>query len=194
MVLFINSCVREKSRTFELAAHLLAHLHDEPILERRLSDIDFPPIDEAYLVQRDANLNAANLDDPMFQFANEFASADTIVIAAPYWDLSFPSMLKRYLELVNVVGVTFRYSESGCPEGLCKAKRLFYVSTAGGDLCPEEYGFGYVAALCKEFYGIGEIKSFMAKGLDIYGRSPQKILEDAKREIDEYFAGLSRTL
>ena len=36
-----------------------------------------------------------------------------IVIAAPYWDLSFPAVLKTYLEQINVLGVTFDYSDDG---------------------------------------------------------------------------------
>ena len=59
----------------------------------------------------------------MFSLAKEFAIADTIVIAAPYYDLSFPAMLKQYFEQINVLGVTFTYSDSGIPEGLCKARR-----------------------------------------------------------------------
>lgn len=157
------------------------------IAERRLADFEFPKVDEAYLEKRDALIEAHKLNDAMFALANEFASADEIVIAAPYWDMSFPAALKQYFELINVIGITFRYTETGQPEGLCKAKRLFYVSTSGGDYCPEEFGFGYVDALCKGFYGIPETNLFMARGLDIVGRDVNAILEGAKREIDGYF-------
>ena len=30
-----------------------------------------------------------------------------------------------------MVGITFRYTSEGVPEGLCRAKRLNYVTTAG---------------------------------------------------------------
>ncbi len=189
MVLFIDACVRQSSRTLELSRRLLSHLSHDQIVERRLADFEFPKVDEAYLEKRDALIEAHKLNDTMFALANEFASADEIVIAAPYWDMSFPATLKQYFELINVIGITFRYTETGQPKGLCKAKRLFYVSTSGGDYCPEEFGFGYVDALCKGFYGIPETTLFMARGLDIVGRDVNAILEGAKREIDGYFDG-----
>ena len=89
------------------------------------------------------------------------------MIAAPYWDLSFPAMLKQYLELINVVGITFKYSEEGIPVGLCRANRLYYVTTAGGHYVPEEFGFGYVKALAQNYYGIQDVRQISAVGLDI---------------------------
>ena len=48
--------------------------------------------------------------DPLFGLARQFAAADRIVIAAPYWDLSFPAALKQYVEQINVLGITFIYT------------------------------------------------------------------------------------
>ena len=42
----------------------------------------------------------------MFDYANAMAQADMIVIAAPYWDMSFPASLKIFLEAASVVGIT----------------------------------------------------------------------------------------
>ncbi len=52
-------------------------------------------------------------DDPYFRYARQFAGADEIVIAAPYWDLSFPSVLKVYLEHICITGITFQYTPEG---------------------------------------------------------------------------------
>lgn len=71
--------------------------------------------------------------------------------------MSFPAMLKQYLEQVNVVGITFIYSEDGVPVGLCRANRLFYVTTAGGYYAPDIYGFGYLKALAQNYYGIQDV-------------------------------------
>ena len=90
-----------------------------------------------------------------------------IVVAAPYWDLSFPAALKQYFEQINVLGITFKYSAEGTPIPLCKAKELIYVTTAGGAFVPEEFGFGYVKALAQGFYGIPDVRQVREVGLDI---------------------------
>ena len=76
-------------------------------------------------------------------------------------------------------GITFTYTSEGVPRGLCKAKRLTYITTAGGDFFPEEYGFGYVKALARNFYGISDVNLIKALGLDIYGADIEKIINAA---------------
>lgn len=51
--------------------------------------------------------------DPLFRYAKQFAQAADIVVAAPYWDLSFPAILKVYLEQICVTGLTFQYTPEG---------------------------------------------------------------------------------
>ena len=114
-VLFINACVRTDSRTERLAYRLLEKL-EKPCVEVRLEEIAFPVADEAFLQRRDRLLSDGKFGDSMFDLARQFAAAEEIVIAAPYWDLSFPAALKQYLEQINVVGITFRYTEEGVPE------------------------------------------------------------------------------
>ena len=183
MILFINACVRKESRTKQLADYLLGKL-DGPVTEIRLEEIAFPAVDEAFLARRDALAAEGAYDDAIFALAKQFAAADQIVIAAPYWDLSFPAALKQYLEQITVVGVTFTYSPEGFPVGLCKARKLYYVSTAGGDCVPDEYGFGYVKALAQGFYGIQEVEQFQAAGLDIIGADVAGILAACEEEMD----------
>ena len=193
MLLYINACARKDSRTKKLADCLLAVL-DEPVTELRLTDLTFPPVDEAFLQKRDRLLAEKDFADPMFALARQFAEADTIVIAAPFWDLSFPAVLKAYLEQINVVGITFRYTPEGIPEGLCRAQKLYYVTTVGGEYFPEEYGFGYVEALAKNFYGIRDAELIKAAGLDIVGASVEEILLKCEDEIVRRFQSAKRHL
>ena len=81
-------------------------------------------------------------------------------------------------------GVTFRYGNNGVPQGLCRAKRLIYVTTAGGPIF-QNFGFSYVEALAKGFYGIQDVRLVKAEGLDIWGADPRAILEQAKRDYLE---------
>ena len=182
MILFINACVRQQSRTKQLADSLLSKLGG-PVKEVRLEEIRFPLTDESFINRRDSLIQEGKFDDPMFTLAVDFSEADQIVIAAPYWDLSFPASLKQYFEQINVVGITFRYTEDGIPQGLCRAGKLWYVMTAGGMYCPEEFGFGYVDALAKNFYGIQETELIKATGLDIVGADVEGIMKKAVSEL-----------
>ena len=184
MILFVNACVREQSRTKRLADNLLSFLKGTAE-EVRLSDIAFPAVDEAFLQKRERLIWEGRFDDPLFRYARQFAEASQIVIAAPYWDLSFPAALKQYLEQVSVPGITFTYTEDGLPKGLCAADRLYYVTTAGGQYAPEDFGFGYVRALCRDLFGIGQAELIRAVGLDLDGADVEGILWKSIREIFE---------
>ena len=115
--------------------------------------------------------------------ARQFAAADTIVIAAPHWDLSFPAALKQYVEQINVRGITFEYTPEGVPVGLCKARKLYYVTTAGGNFVPQDFGYGYIKALAESFYGIKDVELISATGLDIWGADAEAIVEDRIRQL-----------
>ena len=182
MILFINACVRKQSRTLRLAKQLLNSFREE-IKEVRLEDLEFPLTDEAFIVRREELKNSGYYNDPMFDLGRDFAKADRIVIAAPYWDLSFPAMLKQYFEQINVLGLTFTYSESGTPRGLCRAKQLYYVTTAGGRILSDDYGFGYVKALANTFYGIGEVHQIKAEGLDMESADAEEILKETEKKM-----------
>lgn len=185
-ILWINACPREQSRTLELAHHLLGKLEgsvDElPIFEENLL-----PLNGKTLALRDKMIASGKLDHPLFKYARQFAQADTVVIAAPFWDLSFPSALKVWLEYVMALNITFRYTEEGSPVSLCKAKRLYYISTAGGPIVPAHLGFDYVNALAKGYFGIEETACFTAEHLDMIGSDVDAILAQAKAEIDAYW-------
>lgn len=185
-ILFINACPREGSRTLELARHLLTKL-DGTVEELALFEENLLPLNGKTLALRDKMTANQNFDHPIFKYARQFAKADTIVLAAPFWDLSFPSAVKIWLEYVMAKELTFRYTEEGFPCGLCKAKKLFYVSTAGGPVLPSHMGFSYVDALAKSYFGIPETVLFSAENLDILGADTAAILTKAKEEIDNYW-------
>ena len=186
-LLLINACVRKASRTRILADALLRRLDrpDQAVEEVSLNGIRFPAVDEAFLGERDRLIAAGDFGSPAFALARQFAAADTVVIAAPYWDLSFPAALKQYFEQINVLGITFRYTPEGLPAGLCRAGRLYYVMTAGGSYVPEDFGFGYVKALAQDFYGIPEVRLVKAVGLDLDGANPAAIMQAAEAAVAE---------
>lgn len=183
MILYINACVREQSRTKQLADCLISKTEGE-VVELDLGRVVFPEVDGAFLLQRDRLIKAGEFGNPCFDLARQFAEADQIVIAAPYWDLSFPAVLKQYFEHINVSGITFKYTSDGYPIGLCRAETLYYVMTAGGMYVPEEFGYGYVKALANNFYGIKDTRLIKAVGLDIDGADVEGIMQESLRTIE----------
>ena len=98
-VLLIDCCVHgEQSRTLKLARRYLDTLEDVQVNHQKLYELDLAPLSCQETVERKRT-----------DIAKTFAQADEIVVAAPYWDLSFPSILKVYLEHVCVTGITFHY-------------------------------------------------------------------------------------
>ena len=178
-ILFINACVRPGSRTLDLAQTFLQKLNGN-VEEVRLHEMHLPALDLKGMEKRHLAAQAMDFSDPIFAPAKQFAAADVIVVAAPYWDLMFPAALKTYFENVTVGGITFRYSAQGRPESLCKAKALHYVTTSGGYIGQNDFGFSYVSALAKNFFGIGQVHRYGAEGLDIFGADVEKIMNQAK--------------
>lgn len=184
-ILFVNACPRECSRTAELAQHLLSRLEGE-VTQLPLYEENILPLNPKTLALRDRLKEAGNYGHPMFKYAKQFAAADVIVLAAPFWDMSFPSMVKVWFEQLMVRELTFRYDEAGIPQGLCRAKKLFYISTAGGPVGARHLGFDYVDALAKTYFGIPETVLFSAENLDVIGADIEGLLAAAKAEIDQY--------
>ena len=66
---------------------------------------------------------------------------------------------------------------------MCKAKSLYYVTTAGGYIGENNFGFDYIKAVSSGFFGIEDVRFFSAEGLDIYGADIDDIMKKAKENI-----------
>ncbi|MGN0730142.1 NAD(P)H-dependent oxidoreductase [Treponema sp.] len=185
MTLYINSCVRKESRTNELAEYLLKKIGSD-FVEINLEKESLKPISEDYIKKRTELALKGDFSDEMFSPAKMFSQAETIVISAPYWDLSFPSALKVFIENIYVIGLVTKFSQDGNPVGLCRAKKLYYVSTAGGKFCAD-FGFDYIKTLCQKYLGINEVELILAEMLDVAGSDAKKIITAEKKRIDGMF-------
>lgn len=181
--LFINACVRRESRTALLCTEYMAkHWQNAEVTELDLNEMKLAALDRAGLARRSHDEDAAKLDGPAFRLAHDFAEADEILIGAPYWDCSFPALLKIYLEHVCVTGVTFGYGEDGTPVGLCRAGKLTYITTAGGYLPEPSSVELHMQELC-HMLGINTLEFHKAEGLDIQGNDVTEILDRALEEL-----------
>ena len=77
MTLFINCCVREESRTDRLARAVLQKLGGD-FTELKLYEENLKPLDRETLNKRTALIEQGDYSYPMFDYAKQFASADTM--------------------------------------------------------------------------------------------------------------------
>ena len=172
-ILFLASCIKaSESRTKKIATAMIQELQ-----KSNLFTVETVVVDETSMVplglkeykNRRQLLDDQKMDDPLFDYAKQFASADLIVIAAPFWDMSFPAKLKTYFENIAVAGFTFINTEDGNSVGVCKADKMVYITTRGMNI-PDghimEQAAPYLKALTI-FFGIKDFEMVSAYGLDV---------------------------
>ena len=183
-ILYVNACVRREveSRTGRLAQAYLKKCsgrQEYKLTTVVLEDIRMSPLSGKALAAREKAIENGDFSGAEFELARSFAAADEVMIAAPYWDMSFPASLKLYIEQLCVNNLTFCYNEKGMPCGLTNIKKVVYLTTSGGYIENNNWGFDYINALFSTLFGVDDISFFSAEGLDIYGNDPEKILSDA---------------
>lgn len=96
------------------------------------------------------------------------------MVAAPYWDLSFPAALRTYIEYVSANGLTYHYEADGC-HGDCRAERLVYLTTGGDVEREDSVGVTHWRQLAAMF-GIGRFDYVFAGGLDLVPERAEALL------------------
>ncbi len=181
-VLFIDACisVHAPSRTRYLCDHYLDQMKKDghEVIHLDLASSGVERLNAETLAKRDALLAAGDFDDPMFDMAKQFRDAERIVIGAPFWDLSFPAILKDYIENIMVTGITFSYNDHGMPVGMCSADKLVYIMTAGGPVMNFNFGYDYVKSIATLMLGVKEAELVCAENLDVFGSDVDAILAD----------------
>ena len=189
-LLWINACMRKEgiSRTDELCRTFLeawkANNPDGVVVERDLTGGDLPILTAKLAIERDESVRMGMMDSPLVSIAKEMAGADTLVIGAPYWDLSFPAVLKVYLEWASTLDVTFHYNDQGKSEGLCRADKLLYITTGGGPVYNRNHGYEYVKAL-GGMLGIHNTYCVAGEFLDVVDGPCAENMAKAKEELTE---------
>ena len=127
---------------------------------------------------------------PILKYAYQFAEADKYIIAAPMWNLSFPAILKAYIDYVSVTGITFKYTAEG-PVGLLENKKAVHIVSRGGEYAnaPYEMGDRYIRTILG-FFGVTDVQSVTAENVDVMGIDVDAILDEAvnkARQIAKQF-------
>ena len=181
-LLFIDACIRgDQSRTRGIALPIVAALSNRYDVETiDLTAMDIAPLSPKAYGER----TEGNIPEWALEAAQKIAKADRIVIAAPFWDMSFPAVLKAFFEHTSLFGVTFEDNGRKCV-GLCKCKKVLYITTRGMDIPtgdPREQGTPYIKALSC-LWGLGEVETIAAWNMDYL--SPEKIEEKISKAVVE---------
>lgn len=178
-MLVIDCCIRgDESATRQYYRSYLGTLPADTEIEiLELSGLGLDYLDLHTLEKRSILIEKGDFSDEMFDLARQFRDADEILIAAPFWDLSFPALLKVYFEQICVTGLTFAYTDTGA-EGLCKARQLLFFSTCGGFTGGHHLGYEYVVSLAA-MLGITNCAPYIIEGLDIDPLRRSELVADA---------------
>lgn len=196
-ILFVNACVRgEDSRTLRLARAFLdtlaAELGQVCITQHDLPAMGLQPVNRETLARKERLCDACAWEDASLAPAVAFQQADVVVIAAPYWDMSFPSMLKIWVEHMYVRNLTFRYVDDQ-PIGLCRGKEAAYLTTAGSPIANHDWGTAYIRDVM-QMLGIPGFTAVKAEGLDLSERDVEAIMGEACRCAQAQAQALARRL
>lgn len=163
-LIFIDCTMREESRTRKIAMPLVEELGKRYDIETiRLDGAGFPAVGSRILHDRDNGI----VPEEYAEMSRRIAAADRLVIAAPFWDMSFPSALKVFFENMSLFHITFDSDNTHC-YGLCKCQKVLYITTRGmnihtGD--PLEQATPYIRAL-SALWGLGELHVISAENMD----------------------------
>lgn len=180
-LIYIDACMRAGSRTKLIADKIIEELSSRYKIETvNLREAEYPVVHNDILDDR----NNGIVPQEHVELARKIASADRIVIAAPFWDMSFPSALKVFFENMSLFGVTFDSNDHEC-YGLCKAEKVMYITTRGMNISTGdtlEQATPYIKAL-SHLWGLGELFTVSAQNMDY--SSAEEIEERIAKTINE---------
>ena len=161
----IDACIRgEESRTRRIAEPIIEELAKRYEITRfDLTKMPMEPLTPETYAQRAAGIVPAWA----LEAARTIAEADRIVVAAPFWDMSFPAVVKVFFEHTSLYDVTFMDNGRTCV-GKCKCEKVMYITTRGmniptGDA--REQGSSYLHAL-SELWDLGTVLTVAAWNMD----------------------------
>lgn len=115
------------------------------------------------------------------ELVNQFVEADKYIFVTPFWNFSFPPVMKAYIDSVSVAGKTFKYTEHG-PIGLLTDKKALHIQARGGiysegPAAQMEMGHRYLDIMM-QFYGVPSFEGLFIEGHAAMPDKAQEIKED----------------
>lgn len=199
-----QSVSKQAARTFIrrlLAQHTDYELEELDLYTSDIPEPGYPHFDRrGHLVTGGAYEALSEADradvDRMSALCSQFQQADTYVVSAPMWGMSFPSRLKQYLDCILLADRLFTIDQSGF-HGLMgdKERRMIYIESAGGVYPKIFYGqMHYAVRYCRDVFrhlGFASFDAVLVQGTEMPEIGRYKALEEANKDMDDILARMA---
>ena len=164
-LLYIDACVRdEESRTKRVAEPIMEELAKKyDVTKFVLNELPLDVVKKPLLAKR----FAGDIPKEVMSWAEAVRDADRIVIAAPFWDMGIPAVLKTFFELCSIFDVTFKSDDKTC-YGNCKAEKMLFITSRGMNISTGdeiEQATPYLKAL-SWLWGLGPLQVVAMQNMD----------------------------
>ena len=182
----LSSSDLQTSVTREIGAAALDGLKKKypgaSVRERDLVKSPVPHISPDFVASRYTNPDAASLALSR-ELIGEIMASDILLIEAPMYNFSIPSVLKAWIDQVVRGGLTFKYGATG-PEGLVKGKKAILVLGRGAiysdaPMKALDYQETYLRTILG-FIGITDVESIAIEGISMGPEARSKALDAAR--------------
>lgn len=126
----------------------------------------------------------------MTKLCDQFVGASVYIVASPMWSLSFPAVLKDYIDCIIQAEKTIKFHDNK-PEGLLndRPRTFIYVQSSGANISwltkpILDKGLNYVEDIIK-FIGISKFDELLVDGTGTTETEKSEAIEKAKGKIDD---------
>lgn len=163
-LIVVDACMHEGSRTRKIMEPVVAELSKRYSVEKIVLEADsYPVVGKKILEER----SSGYVPSGIVETARKIAMADRLVIAAPFWDMSYPSSLKVFFENMSLFNITFANTGKEFT-GLCRCEKVLYITTRGMNIKTGEaleQATPYIRAL-SHLWGLGELTVLAEENMD----------------------------
>ncbi|MEK4852095.1 FMN-dependent NADH-azoreductase [Paenibacillus sp. FSL H7-0756] len=122
------------------------------------------------------------------ELSDQFIQADKYVFVTPFWNFSYPPVMKAYIDAVSVAGKSFQYTEQG-PVGLLTDKKALHIQARGGfyseaPAAELEMGHRHLGVMMN-FFGVPSFEGLFVEGHNQVPAEAQEIKAAAIRRAQD---------
>ncbi|EHQ9269974.1 FMN-dependent NADH-azoreductase [Vibrio parahaemolyticus] len=182
-----SSILGDYSQSNKLVEDFIKNVDQDKLTVRDLAANPLPVLDFAVATALRATEDLSQEQQAVVDLSDtlieEVKAADTLVIAAPMYNFTIPTLLKNWIDLIARAGVTFKYTENGV-QGLIEGKKAIVVTTRGGihKDSPTDNVTPYLRTVLG-FVGITDVEFVYAEALNMGEDAASKGISEAQSQL-----------